>query len=583
MPYVQPNSTIQLFKGINLDNRYLHTIYFANATAQDTWFTSKVTAALTFSNLMYRRYTSDSVKLEIDATLLLGVTYMRFKNTRTGNKWFYAFVLGTDYVNENTSIVYYEIDVMQTWFIQNGSVRPCMVRREHVSDDTVGLNLEVEPVGSEVYDSDYLTKCNFGGKEIIGQTTGISDTDKHMTQGLFTGCHYYHHSADSQGDGNDIYDDIGDLLGSWKINEQEEDLVDLYTVPAFCLGNNDNITAIHPISTITKPTTYDQYTPKNKKLLTYPYSYLSVTTHMGDGAIYRWEYFDSNTPEFDILGTYIGGGEAIAIPKAYNGQTDNWDSGIVINNFPKNAYAYDAYQAWIASGGTSRLDDSRLVSSVKGAGGVLSAIGGVVSGVLGGSIGGGRESGQDYNKTTTRYNKAGEVIGTSITNAARRGYSVSNAGLNIGSVTGAVSNAVNLAGDLIEARNNLQYQFNDAVYQPNIVVGKQTCNLAMALNEANYYFYHTHVRDDEVKRIDDFFSCYGYAVNKVKTPNLTGRSYWNFVMTENAVIAGDMPSSSKEAIGRIFDSGITFWHNGDNIGNYAQSTSSGSINNPIAS
>ena len=53
------------------------------------------------------------------------------------------------------------------------------------------------------------------------------------------------------------------------------------------------------------------------------------------------------------------------------------------------------------------------------------------------------------------------------------------------------------------------------------------------------------------------------------------------MQTEGAVIAGDMPSSSKEAIGRIFNSGITFWHNGDNVGNYAISTSNGSINNPI--
>ena len=84
-----------------------------------------------------------------------------------------------------------------------------------------------------------------------------------------------------------------------------------------------------------------------------------------------------------------------------------------------------------------------------------------------------------------------------------------------------------------------------------------------------------------MKRLDDFLSCYGYAVNRVKQPNLTGRQYWNFVQTENAVIAGDMPASSKEAIGRIFDGGITFWHDGDQVGNYTQSVSQGSINNPI--
>lgn len=577
MAYVQPNSTIQLFKGINLDNRYLHTIYFASEAAQDTWFTTKVTTGLTFSNQMYRRYTSDAIKLEIDASSLLGVTYMRFKNIRTGGKWFYAFVNNVDYVNENTSVVYYEIDVMQTWFIQNGSVRPCMVLREHTNDDTIGHNLEAEPVGSDVYDSDLITNCDFGGQTIVAQTTGSSPTDHHMTQGVFTGCNYYTQELFTNtgqtivDNSNQIYNDIGVMLGSWELGQQEEDLVDMYTVPSFCVGNN--ILPITPEDDIDKPVKYDNYTPKNKKLFTYPYSFLSVTTHMGDGGIYRWEYFDNDPVEFLIYGTYVGGGEIIAVPTAYNGQTDNWDAGLTIQNFVKNAYSYDAYQAWIAGGGTSRLENDRIVTSIRGAGGVLSAIGGV-AGVMGKG-----ESTTTQNSTTTRYDKSGNVAGSRTTQSVTQRAS----GMNFGSVTGAVSGIVNEVGNLIEARNNLQYQFKDAAYQPNIVVGKQSCSLATAMGSMNYYFYHTHVRDDEVKRIDDFFSCYGYATNKVKTPNITGRQYWNFVMTENAVIAGDMPASSKEAIGRIFDSGITFWHNGDNVGNYAQSTSGGSISNPIVS
>lgn len=580
MSYVQPNSTIQLFKGINLDNRYLHTIYFANESAQDTWFTSKVTSGLTFTNLMYRRYGSEAVKLEIDATLLLGVTYMRFKNTRTANKWFYAFVTGIDYVNENTTVVYYEIDVMQTWFIQNGSVRPCMILREHTNNDTVGLNLEAEPVGSDVYDSDLLTNCDFGGQTIVAQTTGASPTDHHMTQGVFTGCNYYTHELFTNtgqtivDNSNEIYNDIGNMLGSWELGMQEEDLVDMYTVPSFCVGNS--ILPITPEDTITKPTQYDQYVPKNKKLLTYPYSYLSVTTHMGDGGIYRWEYFDTNTPEFLIYGTYIGGGEIIAVPRAYNGQDDNWDAGITIQNFVKNAYSYDAYQAWIAGGGTSRLENDRMVASVKGVGGLLPSVGGLIRSLTG--SGGSTSVSTVYEPSGTRVN--GNPIMTPV---SQRVTQNSGSQPSVGTSAGFVGSLITGAGNLIEAKNNLQYQFKDASYQPNIVVGKQSCSLATAMGSMNYYFYHTHVRDDEVKRLDDFFSCYGYATNKVKAPNLTGRQYWNFVMTENAVIAGDMPSSSKEAIGRIFDSGITFWHNGDNIGNYAQSTSSGSINNPIVS
>ena len=150
MAYVQPNSVIQLFQGINLDNRYMHTIYFANESAQNSWFTGKVFK--TYQGQSYTRYTKNQIKIKDDATSLLNCTYMRFMNDRTVDKWFYAFITSVEYVNENTALVTYEIDVMQTWFIQNGTLLPCYIERQHVLDDTFSTNLEAEPVGSEVYD-----------------------------------------------------------------------------------------------------------------------------------------------------------------------------------------------------------------------------------------------------------------------------------------------------------------------------------------------------------------------------------------------------------------------------------------------
>jgi hypothetical protein len=157
-----------------------------------------------------------------------------------------------------------------------------------------------------------------------------------------------------------------------------------------------------------------------------------------------------------------------------------------------------------------------------------------------------------------------------------------NAGIGIG--TGAIntaSDAMKTYANIQEAQNKITYEFKDAHYRPNMAVGTSMPNITAGGRFLDFYFYHCHIRDDEVMRIDDFLSTYGYAVNRVKQPNLTGRAYWNFVQTKDAVIAGDMPSSSKEAIGKIFDGGITFWHNGDQVGNYAQSVSDGSINNPI--
>lgn len=574
MAYVAPNSTLQLFKGINLDNRYLHTIYFANETTQDTWFTSKATAGLTFSNLMYRRYSDNAVKVEADATSLLGVTYLRFKNTRTHGKWFYAFVLGVDYVNENTTVVYYEIDVMQTWFIQGGSVRPCMVLREHTNNDTFGSNLEIEPIGSDVYDCDLfedtIPEFDFSSLSLVAQTTGQSNMGERLTQGLFNGSKIYIYPADTSGQCDSAYAQIGQMLGSWSAQTQEEDLVSLYTVPSWLIKYNDDWSvrydARNEISRhLTRPTVYDSYTPKNNKLFMYPFSYLLCTTHTGDVGIYRWEYFDSPNIEFTATGTFLGGGEIWCYPKAYNGQVENIDSALIMDNFPKNAYSYDAFQAWIASGGTTRLENDRKINSIKGASGVMQSIGGLFGAVT--------------PSATTR--DVAEQTQTNGQTTNRQYQSVTQRATSYGGITNAVTGIMNTGANLLEARNKMQYTFNDASYAPDIVATKATCNLALASRHANYYFYHCHVRDSEVKRIDDFLSCYGYAVNKVKQPNLTGRQYWNFVQTLNAVIAGDMPASSKEAIGRIFDGGITFWHDGDQVGNYTQSVSQGSINNPI--
>lgn len=585
MAYIQPNSTIQFFKGINLDNRYMHTIYFASVSAQNTWFTNKVVKTITGHS--YQRYTVTQLKIKGDATEYLDYTYMRFQNDRAVDMWFYAFITGVDYLNENTALITYEIDVMQTWFIQKGSIRPCMVLREHVTDDVFGHNLEAEPIGSDVYDADEILDENdqkifgdaFDRYNIVAQTTGTSGQDKHVKQGLFTGCNYYTDEINPdpssiQGDGNRIYDAIGDMLGSWNNQQQQELIIDLYTVPSFCAGTNSG--HLSSMDKITIPSRYDNYTPKNKKLFMYPYSYLLLTSHAGDTAIYRWEYFDGTTGspcQFELDGTMIGGGEIRCYPRAYNGQNYNVDSGIVLNNFPKNCANYDAYQAWIAGGGSTRLDNDRLVSSFKGVGGIL----GVASSI------------QNILQPQTRtidtvenMNYAGYVGSTPIASQAQRTYqSFGENSPSYGGITGAVAGAVSLAGSLIEAKNNMQYSFNDAVYQPNIVVGKPSSCLPVAQRDLDMYFFHVHVRDDEVKRIDDFLSCYGYQINRVKQPALTGRQYWNFVMTKDCVIAGDMPASSKEAIARIFDTGITFWHNGDNIGNYAISVSDGTINNPI--
>ena len=81
---------------------------------------------------------------------------------------------------------------------------------------------------------------------------------------------------------------------------------------------------------------------------------------------------------------------------------------------------------------------------------------------------------------------------------------------------------------------------------------------------------------------DDFFTQFGYAVNKIKVPYImqansrTLRPQWNYVKTRNCIVKPNDVSSSTygmnadvvKAIQDIFNNGITFWMNHQNVGMY---------------
>jgi hypothetical protein len=247
-------------------------------------------------------------------------------------------------------------------------------------------------------------------------------------------------------------------------------------------------------------------------------------------------------------------------PRAYNGVLNNFDAKLVMQNFPKCSWYYDAYQAWIASGGQYKSQYEMNMVQRKGALAIAQAgLNGVATVAQNGLSIASSQQAKHPNPVTPISKTVDSVV----------------AGAN------AMINIEQTALNYTEARDKIAFEFKDARYEPNILLGAQVPNISVGKKFLCFKFYKMHVRDDEAKRIDDFFSVYGYAINKVETPNITGRQYWNFIKTRNAEISGNIPSSSKAAIGRIFDGGIFFWRNGDNVGNFRQSVTQGSINNPI--
>lgn len=71
--------------------------------------------------------------------------------------------------------------------------------------------------------------------------------------------------------------------------------------------------------------------------------------------------------------------------------------------------------------------------------------------------------------------------------------------------------------------------------------------------------------------IDDYFTRFGYKINRLILPNLTCRRYWNYVeIGGNEEIGyGSVPTKYMEEINNACRRGVTIWHNHGNIGNYS--------------
>ena len=83
------------------------------------------------------------IRLELPIKYALRCNYIIYRNTAFNNKYFYAFVTGVSYVNNETSDLTWQLDIMQT-FLFDYSLKECFIERQHVSDDRLGANLVPE-------------------------------------------------------------------------------------------------------------------------------------------------------------------------------------------------------------------------------------------------------------------------------------------------------------------------------------------------------------------------------------------------------------------------------------------------------
>lgn len=121
-------SIIQLLNVNELNNKYDHTIDFPDLTSQTQYFDARVNRTIDLPTDDYV-YIRENRTIEVDANKnsLLGVNYLRFNN---GDKWWYAFIVDKQYINESVTSIRFEIDVMQT-FMFDYEIKESYISREH--------------------------------------------------------------------------------------------------------------------------------------------------------------------------------------------------------------------------------------------------------------------------------------------------------------------------------------------------------------------------------------------------------------------------------------------------------------------
>ena len=529
--YVAPNSTIKFLQNVPLDNTYDHTVLFTSASHQADVFSTFGSTALTLSAQSYVREADGIIRVSLSTAQLYGCNYLMFKNTSFENKWFYAFITKIEYRNNGTSVVHFEIDVMQTWML-NFTVDPCFIEREHSTTDSPGDNLVPENLETGDYMLDGLDRvitttlnefppvavvfaCTFGYVSTATSPADMFPDYKGGTNGgVYSGLAL--HAFLTIESANTFIDKVVDakkLSGIVTAFMMYADFVHHDATATFTPSAGSKTKTLYNAKPTTIPNLPSGYTIKNKKLLTYPYIFCYITDNQGNGTAFPFEYFGSTNVQVDLWGSFSPDPAVVLVPKNYKGITDgNWDEKMVLKGFPQVAFNVDAYKAWIAQNGSAMA-----VSNMSAA---LSASVGVASG-------------------------------------------------NPMAALGLVNNVM----------QSVQQMYIHQV-QPPQNYGNVSGNVMYQTGRLNFHYGKKFIRPEFALIIDDYFNRFGYATHRVKTPNVFtsfgNRPHWNYVQTKRCALSGNVPADDLHSIANIFDNGITFWKYIAEVGHYNLDNSPGS-------
>lgn len=546
---ITPSTTVTLCKGVPLVKGSQDTFIFGSSGEQASKISSYQIG--TFSNLTYQRNQRSVIRIGMPmgvngANSALRANYCIFNNSAFEGKNIYCFVDAVDYVNNNTIDVHFTIDAMQT-FMFDYELKQCYVEREHSLTDDVGDNVVPEDFGtlptviSGSYDNFIFKKAaGPSGSKYMAMiyyiensgvdTDGTIDMTTYDVTGscvnnVYSGCNTQTEIAELPAQVDTAIEQIihngGTIVGIQMVPPE--------IVLAAITNNGFVKEATFNCPTYVHDNVDLNYTPRNNKLLTYPYNYITVTNNLGEEQQYRWEWFDGRTQaKFYLYGAYLPTPDAALVPVDYQDMHLCYPNKVSYNTFPTGTWNEDSFQQWWLRNGNSYNAALSANATMTG----ISAVGSTAVGAAYGFTHGG---------------VPGAIIGGAV-------------GLTTSLIGGAVNNAKIEAG------------FKDQVAAPDKLAGSPASAVVNeVIGNTGFTVFTVNIPVSLAKTIDDYFQMFGYACKRVKVPNINSRPRFNYVKTQGCTIYGNIPAEYAYEIQERFNNGVRFWKGSAEIGDYTTS------------
>lgn len=532
-------------KNIKLDKDYNDVLTYSESDMLNLVIQNKIAES---SNCSFVKVGENTIDTPFSYGDALKSNYMALQNPNYSNKWFFCFVNKVEYISNRNTRIYYTVDEFSTWY-DYWTKEDCYIIREHVNNDTIGLhtvpeNLEIgEHIEKPLTSSEIIDWRGLTGicQVVLGLSQppyGIanvpaSSTGYHMYGGVYSALWYitFPSSNDCTKFIDDIQSNTSDIIVTAFMVPQKLLNNVSYITPSgknFKIGYIESYNGAINLDTLylSKPSNLDGYTPRNNKLFTSPYCYLMLSNNTGENQIYKYELFNSNNCQFNIEGIISVGCSIKAYPINYNytstpSYTDRHiQRSTNMSKLPTCSWKNDAYTNWLTA---------NAVDLTIGVGA------GVVATIAGGAM---------------IATGAGTVAG-------------------VGLVTGGINSIF----------NSVKADYQASLIPDSVKGGSNQGDIVFATNSTLLPTQFT-IKAEYARIIDDYFQKYGYKINRIKSPNLTGRTNYNYVLIGTGENIGYpssnkyVPAESMEIINNIFRRGVTLWHNHANLGDY-------SLNNTI--